>query len=198
MGCSMPLAIGLLVFVLVLLLVGFISGPIGQSILATFAPNVSLPSWLSVPQPEPELPAEVVFHILGLPITNTMVATWITFIFLIVFSYVITRRMKFIPGRLQAAFEFLLGWLYDFCCNAAGEKNGRRFFPVVATIFLFVAFNAWLGLLPGYGSIMIHTEEGAVHLIRPANTDVNTPLAIAMVAVIAVQVFGLMSIVPVI
>ncbi|MBA7702175.1 hypothetical protein ES703_110932 [subsurface metagenome] len=49
--------------------------------------------------------------------------------------------MKLIPGRLQSAFELLLGWLYDFCCSAAGEKNGRRFFPVVTTIFLFVAFN---------------------------------------------------------
>lgn len=196
MGCSLPLAIGLVAVVLILLLIGLVIGPIGKSILATFAPNVSLPSWLSVPQPEPELPAEAVFHVLGLPVTNTMVATWITVIFLVVFSYIITRRMKFVPGRLQAAFEFLLGWLYDFCCNAAGEKNGRRFFPVVATIFLFVAFNAWLGLLPGYGSIMIHTKEGAVHLIRPANTDLNTPLAIAMVAVISVQVFGLRSIGP--
>jgi F-type H+-transporting ATPase subunit a len=137
------------------------------------------------------LPAETVFHIFGFPVTNTMVATWVTVIFLVAFSYIVTRRMKLIPGRLQAAFESLLGWLYDFCCGAAGEKNGRLFFPLVATIFLFVAFNAWFGLLPGYGSIIAHTAEGEVHLLRPANTDFNTPLAIAIVAVIAVQYFGL-------
>jgi F-type H+-transporting ATPase subunit a len=175
------------VVVLVLLIIGFISGPLGKSIIG----NVGLPSWLSVPQPELRLPAEVVFHVFGLPVTNSMLATWVTVIFLVVFSYVVTRRMKLIPGRLQAVFEFLLGWLYDFCCSAAGEKNGRRFFPIVTTIFLFVAFNAWLGLLPGYGSIIVDTAEGEVHLLRPANTDFNTPLALAVVAVIAIQYFGL-------
>ncbi len=187
LGCSFPLAIGLVVVVFVLLIIGFVSGPLGKSILG----DVGLPSWLSVAKPHPELPAEAVFHVFGLPVTNTMVATWVTVIFLVGFSYVVTRRMKLIPGRLQAAFEFLLGWLYDFCCGAAGEKNGRRFFPLVATIFLFVAFNAWLGLLPGYGSIIVHTAEGEVHLLRPANTDFNTPLALAVVAVFAVQYFGL-------
>jgi len=190
LGCSFPLVIGLAVVLVVLLVIGFASGPLGQSILR----GVELPSWLSwlsVPQPEPRLPAEVVFHVFGLPVTNSMFATWITVIFLVAFSYVVTRRMKIVPGRLQAVFEFLLGWLYDFCCGVAGEKNGRRFFPLVATIFLFVAFNAWLGLLPGYGSIIVHTAEGEVHLLRPANTDFNTPLALALVAVIAVQYFGL-------
>jgi len=187
MGISFPLLIGLVVVLLVLLAVGFASGPLGKSILG----DVGLPSWLSVPQPHPELPAEVVFHLFGFPIANSVIAAWITIIFLVGFSYIVTRRMKLVPGRLQGAFEFLLGWLYDFCCSAAGEKNGRRFFPVVVTIFLFVAFNAWLGLLPGFGSITIQTAEGEAHLLRPANTDINLPLALAVMAVIFVQYFGL-------
>ncbi len=181
------LIIGILVVVIVLLLIGFASGALGQKIFG----DIGLPSWLGVPQPHIELPAEVVFHLFGFPITNTMIAAWITIVFLVGFSYAVTRRMKIVPGRLQAAFEFLLGWLYDFCCSAAGEKNGRHFFPVVATIFLFVAFNAWLGLLPGYGSIIVHTAEGEVHLLRPANTDINMPLAIAVISVILTQYFGL-------
>ena len=99
--------------------------------------------------------------------------------------------MKLIPGRLQAAFEFLLGWLYDLCCSVAGEKNGRKFFPVVATIFLFVGFNAWLALLPGFGSITVLAAEGEVHLLRPANTDINMPLALALVSFVFVEFFGL-------
>lgn len=81
----------------------------------------------------------------------------------------------------------------DFCQSAAGERNGRRFFPIVATIFLFVAFNAWLGLLPGFGSITVHTAEGEVHLLRPANTDINMPLALALMSFVFVQYFGLRS-----
>ena len=189
MGCSFPVVIVLAIAVLALLIIGFIAGPIGQRMLG----GDILPSWLSVGKPRVELPAEAILNLFGLPVTNTMIATWITVIVLVGLSYAVTRRMKLVPGRLQAAFEFLLGWLYDFCTSAAGEENGRRFFPIVTTIFLFVAFNAWLGLVPGYGSItgVVHGHEEALHLIRPANTDINTPLAIAVVAVFFVQFFGM-------
>jgi len=177
LGCSFPLLVGLTVIFLALLVIGIAAGPLGQSIFG----DLGLPSWLSVPQPELKLPAETVFHLFGFPITNSIIAAWITIVFLVGFSYLITRRMKLVPGRLQAIFEFLVGWLYDLCVSVAGEKNGRRFFPVVATIFLFVAFNAWLGLLiPGFGSITIQTAEGEVHLLRAANTDINMPLALAL------------------
>jgi F-type H+-transporting ATPase subunit a len=189
LGCSFPLVIGLLVVFLVLIVGGFLIGPLGQSML-----DIELPSWLSalsVERPDPQLPAETVFHIFGFPITNSVIGAWITIIFLVLFSYFITRRMKLVPGRLQAAFEFLIGWLYDLCVSVAGETNGRRFFPVVATIFLFVAFNAWLALLPGFGSITAHTAEGEVHLIRAANTDINMPLALALTSFVFVEFYGL-------
>jgi len=177
LGCSFPLIIGLAVVLLVLLGIGIAAGPVGKSIFG----DLGLPAWLSVPQPELKLPADTVFHMFGFPITNSVIAAWITIIFLMGFSYLITRRMKLIPGRLQVIFEFLVGWLYDLCASVAGEENGRRFFPVVATIFLFVAFNAWLALLiPGFGSITIHTAEGEAHLLRAANTDINMPLALAL------------------
>ncbi len=188
LGCSFPLLIGLSVVFLVLLVIGFLAGPVGKSMVG----DVGLPSWLSVHQPELKLPAEEVFHLFGFPITNSILGAWITIIFLVGLSYAVTRRMKLIPGRLQAAFEFLVGWLYDLCCSVAGEKNGRRFFPVVATIFLFVGFNAWLGLLlPVFGSITIHTAEGVVPLLRPANTDINLPLALALTSFVFFWFFGL-------
>ncbi|MCJ7425937.1 MAG: F0F1 ATP synthase subunit A [Dehalococcoidales bacterium] len=190
LGCSFPLVIGLLVVFLVLIVGGFVIGPLGQSMLG----GLELPGWLtalSVDRPDPRLPAEAVFHIFGFPITNSIIGAWITIIFLVGVSYIITRRMKLVPGRLQAAFEFLIGWLYDLCVSAAGEKNGRRFFPLVTTIFLFVGFNAWLALLPGFGSITAHTAEGEVALIRAANTDINMPLALALTSFIFVEFYGL-------
>ncbi len=187
LGCSFPLLIGLAVVFLALLVIGFLAGPLGKSIF-----GVEPPSWLAVPQPELKLPAEEVFHLFGFPITNSILGAWITIIFLVGLSWVVTRRMKLIPGRLQAAFEFLIGWLYDLCRSVAGEENGRRFFPVVTTIFLFVGFNAWLGLLlPGFGSITIHTLEGEVPLLRPANTDINLPLALALTSFAFFWFFGL-------
>ena len=188
LGCSLPVAIGISVTLFILFIIGFAAGPIGRSMLG----DIAWLKWLEIPVPELHLPAETVFHIFGFPISNTIITAWITIIFLVVLSYVVTRRMKIIPNRLQVAFEAILGWVYNLCRDVAGEKNGRRFFPVVCTIFLFVGFNAWLALIPGYGaSIFVHTAEGEVHLLRPANTDINMPLAIALMSVISVQFFGL-------
>ncbi len=190
LGFSLPILVGILLVFFLLFAVGFIIGPLGRSMLG----DLGLPGWLSVPQPEPHLPPETIFHLFGFPITNSIIGAWLTIIFLVGFSYVITRRMRVVPGRLQSAFEFLLGWLYNFCQRVAGEENGRRFFPVVATIFLFVAFNAWLSLIPGFGSITATTVEGEhVHLLRGANTDINMPLALALVSFIFVEYFGLRS-----
>lgn len=183
LGCSFPILILVVIIALALVVIGFLAGPLGKKIIG----DVGLPSWLSVGAPEPHLPASALFNVFGLPITNTMLAGWLTVIVLVLGSWLITRRMKIVPGRLQTAFEFILGWVYDFCVSVAGEKNGRRFFPVVCTIFLFVGFNAWLSLIPGFGSILLGQHE----LLRGANTDVNTPLAIALVSFVFVEFYGL-------
>lgn len=183
LGCSFPILIGIVIVFLALFVIGFLAGPIGQKLI----PGVTLPGWMSVPRPDPHLPAPVIFHIFGWPITNSIIGGWITLVFLVVVSFVLTSHTKIVPGRLQTVFEFLLGWIFDLCKSIAGEENGRRFFPVVCTIFLFVLFNAWLSLIPGFGSILLGEHE----LFRGANTDVNTPLAIALVSFIFVGYFGL-------
>jgi F-type H+-transporting ATPase subunit a len=199
-----------------------LSGAIGQELLQKYNVDITFPEWLTVSAPEPHLPAPELFNVFGIPITNTVIASWITVIVLVLFSWVVTRRMKIVPGRLQTVFEAILGWLFDLCTSIAGDKNARRFFPIIATIFLYVLLNAWLSLIPGYGSLEIkqyepvaaHTEvaenghdeelhivqkdgedyiEHEYELIRGANTDVNTPLAIAIISFIAVAYFGLSS-----
>jgi len=186
LGCSFPVIILVILILLALFVIGFLSGPLGKNMIG----DLGLP--FGTERPTPSLPAETAFELFGFPIANSVVGAWITIIILVVFSYLVTRRMKIIPGRLQGIFESLLGWLYNFCKNVAGEENGRRFFPVVATIFLFVAFNAWLSLIPGFGSIEIINPEGHhVHLIRGANTDINMPLALALASFCFVEFFGL-------
>jgi F-type H+-transporting ATPase subunit a len=183
LGCSFPVILIVVIVFVVITVMGFLAGPLGKTLVG----EVSWLKWMSVERPSPHLPAPALFHIFGLPITNTILAGWITVVFLCLVSWLITRRMKLVPGRLQAAFEFVVGWVYDLCRNTAGEENGRKFFPVVATIFLFVAFNAWLSLVPGYGSILFGNHE----LIRGANTDINTPLAMALISFVFVAYFGL-------
>jgi len=186
LGCSFPVFIIIAVISLAFVVIGFLSGSLGREMF----PSISMPSWLVPEAPHPDLAASVQFHIGPLPITNTILATWITVVVLVLGSWLITRRLKLIPGRLQMLFEAALGWVYDLCVSVAGETNGRKFFPVIATIFLFVLFNAWLSLLPGFG---IHFPIGGYEYepLRGANTDLNTPLAIALVSFFFVAYFGL-------
>ena len=187
LGCSFPVAIIIIAAIVILFVLSLLTGPLGKNLL-------HLPEWLVTAKPEPKLPAEVVFHILGFPITNSIVSTWITMAVLVLFCWAVTRKMELIPGRKQALLEFAIEALLNFCRSVAGEKNGRRFFPVVATIFLFIAFNAWLSLLPGYGSLLVHFSNGEeAELIRGANTDINTPLAVAIISFFVVEVIGFRS-----
>ena len=80
-----------------------------------------------------------------------MLASWLTIIVVVSIAYAATHKMKFIPGRMQGIVEVGLETLINFVESVAGKKHGRRFLPIVGTIFIFVIFNArlilaaWLG-----------------------------------------------------
>lgn len=189
LGCSFPVIIGLLA----LFVVGFLAGNLGKSLFKSFGVSINMPAWLTVPAPEVKLPAEAIFHLGPFPVTNSLLTSWLAIIIIAIILIGLSTRAKIIPGKFQAMVEFALEWVFNLCKDVAGDKNGPRFFPIIATIFLFVLFNAWLALFPGFGSVLIHTEEGMVPLLRGANTDINTPLAIAIVSFIFVEYMGFIS-----
>lgn len=199
------------------------------------------------PRPEVIVPAEIIAHPFGFPLSNTFVTAWITIAVLLLLSYFATgfngSRMKLIPSGVQNFMEAAVGGLLDFVVGIAGEHNGRKFFPLIATIFLFIITNAWLGLLPGFGTIgpVVHEEHGhprnfkevnfgglklavilpgmpqpeeaakddhsadatrapegtitgvLVPALRPANTDLNTTLGLALIAMVVIQFWGIQA-----
>jgi F-type H+-transporting ATPase subunit a len=108
---------------------------------------------LRSPRPIVELKAETVTHIAGFPLTNTIITSWIVIVLLAALAFFATRNMTLVPHGLQNFFEMALEALYNMVVGTAGEKHGRRFFPVVATIFLYVVVANWLGLFPGVATI---------------------------------------------
>ncbi len=139
-------------------------------------------------------------HGLGLmqfAVTNTMLSAWLTSIVMLVFFIGGARNPKVIPGRLQALIEMLFELVLNFASSILGPEMGRRSFPVVATIFFFVLFNAWIAifLIPiyqavGYGANVGGEFKLATHLVRPAGTDLNMPLALALVSFVFVEYWG--------
>jgi F-type H+-transporting ATPase subunit a len=189
-GLSTPVLFIILIIFLALALYGLLIGPIGTKLIGHYIG----PAFLEQAEaPRPELAPGIIFNIGFLPITNTMITAWITIVILVLLTYLAFRRPKLVPSGLQKVMEFIYNSLLDFCISVAGEKNGRRFFPFVATIFLFVITNAYLGLLPFFGEAFYITSAQGQHIpiLRAANTDINVPLSLALFSWVSIETFGL-------
>src|SRR6266516_541063 len=85
------------------------------------------------------------------PITNSMVVTWGVALALIIFAQTATRRMKDVPTGAQNFWEWLVESLYGFLEGVIGHDLVRKIFWFFATIFIFIFFSNWMGLIPGFG-----------------------------------------------
>ncbi|MCL5957929.1 MAG: F0F1 ATP synthase subunit A [Chloroflexi bacterium] len=144
---------------------------------------------------EVSLAAETLFNIGPLRFTNSMLTTLIVIAIIVFVAWRIGRNMKLVPSRLQALGELLVETLMGIAQNTSGRELGRRVFPLTATIFLFIIVANWMALLPGFGSIGLKEvkdgHEVLVPFFRPANADLNTTAAMAIIAIVTVQVIGI-------
>jgi len=199
------------------------------------------------PTPHITIKPETIFSTGGINFTNTMISSWLIVGAMIVGLFLLTRRWDLVPRGVQNVVEAVVEALYNIIVNVAGEKNGRRFFPVAATIFFFILVSNLTSLLPmfnvigvvqeeehgfvmedasiggldiafvGFSSLgrlsgdSIDEEDADAHaqfleakedgkvvgelfpLFRGPNTDLNTPLALAIVSMIAVEFWGISS-----
>ena len=141
------------------------------------------------------LAAEDVFHIGGFGVTNAMLMAFIVLILLTVLSLLLRAKLKLIPGMLQNVAELILEGALGLMDSVLGSrKASEKYLPLVFTIFIFVLCSNWLGLLPGVGSVMIGHGAGAVPLLRSPASDLNFTLALALIAVTMVNIFGVAAI----
>jgi F-type H+-transporting ATPase subunit a len=139
---------------------------------------------------------------LGFPITNSMVGTWIAALGLIILAQTATRHMERIPGGAQNFWEWLVESLYRFLEGIIGKHLVQRTFWFFATIFIFIVFANWIGLIPGVGTIgwghrTAHGFEIDQPLFRGANADLNLTLAMALIFFACWLVWAIQEIGPV-
>lgn len=200
--------------------------------------------------PHISLAAEKLWNVWGMPISNSLLATWLAMAVIFILAYLATRKLTLVPSNGQSIAELLIGGLYDFFSTVAGHHI-KEFFPLIASLFIFIITANWMGLLPGVGTVgFFHTpvaevsheesapavvameteettaqitdaheteaapaetgvvveekEEAAVKeeaegahegpaftpILRGATADLNTTVALAIIAVIAIQYFG--------
>ncbi len=147
--------------------------------------------------PHIEIAAEKLFTIFGFPVTNTLIMTWIVLALLVFLALRISRGMSMIPKTLQNIGEIMLeSFLGLMESMMHSRKLAEQYVPIVATIFLFVLISNWFGILPGVGTIGIYEQHGGERLLVPflrsAASDLNVTLALGTLAVLLINITGMM------
>ncbi len=132
------------------------------------------------------------FEIGGIPISNSILTTWIIATLIIVAVRLLVGTPKIIPNKGQALVENVASGLRDALEPIVGKKMIGKTFPVLCGFFVFILLMNWSGLLPGVGTIKYMTaEHGWQDAIRPANSDLNTTLALSVISFLAWTYFVL-------
>lgn len=138
-------------------------------------------------------------HIAPLPITqfavtNTLLSAWLATVVIVLFFVLGARKGSLIPGRFQGLVEILVEGALSSCAGVVGSEMARKAYPIIATMFFFVLFNAWLSLLPFYQFFgYVQDGEMKAHILRSAGTDLNMPLALALISFAFVEYWGFRS-----
>src|SRR2546421_7223793 len=133
------------------------------------------------------LKPQMLVQIGGFGITNSMLVTWLVAATIIVLAQIATRRVKPIPSGIQNFWEWLVEGLHNFLENIIGRELVAKGFWFFATIFIFILFVNWFGLIPGIGTVGWghYDATGNFHVDRPllrgGNADLNMTTAMAAI-----------------
>jgi F-type H+-transporting ATPase subunit a len=131
------------------------------------------------------------FNIGGVPISNSILTTWIIAALIIIGVRLTVGTPKLIPGKGQAVVEGMAQGLRDALEPIVGKKMIGKTFPLLCGFFVFILLMNWSGLLPGVGTIKYQHDGHWLDAIRPANSDLNTTFALSVLSFVAWTYFVL-------
>ena len=115
---------------------------------------------------------------------DTILTMWFTMLLLIVVSFVATRNLKLVPGKLQLCAEGIIKYFNDIAKASMGNDNAQKHIAIILTLFMFILTANLVGQLP---LKLIHLTTG--ELASP-NNDINMTAAMAIVVSIYYIFYG--------
>ena len=152
------------------------------------APAISTPAAASAPAKAEEAAEAIpqaappLFTVLGFPVTNSMVCTWIVAALIFVIVRATTWKLEEIPTGGQNVMETLVEGWEGLMGNILEPKVTRWVFPFATTFFIFIVISNFVDLIPGVGSIGVSTpgqHPSFRPFFRPPTTDANLTVAMA-------------------
>jgi F-type H+-transporting ATPase subunit a len=140
------------------------------------------------------LASERIFSIWGFPITNTLLTMWAVMLVLFVVAILVRRNLNLVPGKLQNLAEMGYEFVYGYVIGTLGTKKlADRYFPLIATIFFFVLLSNLFDFLPIFGTVTLSGDEETVPLFHAVNADLNTPLTLAIISFLTIELSGIFT-----
>lgn len=146
-----------------------------------------------------EIGAEKLFSLWGFSVTNSLLLSWIVVLGIVAVVQMMARRMSLVPTGLQNAVEGGVEAIVDMMDGVLHSRDKAiKYLPYVATFFFMILFSNWAGILPGVGSVgfygELHGEEAFIPFFRSPASDLNYTLALAVLSVLLVNVFGIAAV----
>lgn len=120
---------------------------------------------------------------INLPVTNSMITSWVVSLLLIVGIRFAVGKPKMIPGKGQAIVEAMVEGVQKMIEPIVGRRMVGPTFPLLMGLFIFILIQNWSGLIPGVGSFGHYDDHGhLLYYFRPGNADLNLTLALSVVS----------------
>ena len=103
-----------------------------------------------------------------------VIYSWFVILLLMLFAWLATRKIEMIPTKAQNFFELVIAGMEEFMVDITGEE-GRWFFPIIATLFIYIATCNLLGLVPGF---------------YPPTASINTTVSCAIPVFVFTHIIG--------
>ncbi|MEY4033808.1 MAG: hypothetical protein RL492_1002 [Verrucomicrobiota bacterium] len=156
-----------------------------------FLLNLFLPALVFANEEGVKPQATDLFQIGSIPVSNSILTTWILAVIIILAVRFLVGTPKLVPSRGQALVESMASGLRDALEPIVGKSMIGKVFPTLCGFFVFILLMNWSGLLPGVGTIKYNAHGHWLDAIRPATSDLNTTLALSIVSFAAWAYFVL-------
>ena len=133
---------------------------------------------------------EVIFHLGFFPVTNTILNTLLVDLIILTFIILATKKISLIPSFFQNFTEFVIESFYNMTYSIAGDK-AKQIFPYFMSFFLFIFIANFTNLIPGLNTFGIKDHGSIIPLFRGTTSDLNTTLALALIAIVATHMLSI-------
>ncbi|MBO5291133.1 MAG: F0F1 ATP synthase subunit A [Clostridia bacterium] len=127
--------------------------------------------------------SEVIIELLGiLDVTGEVVTMWIMLLAITLLSLIVKKSLKERPGKLQNVIETGVEYLDNFFADILGKKKSRKYFTFLASLFIFIIFSNYSGMIPGVG---------ITDYVKAPTASLSVTAALGIVTFLFLQISGI-------